>query len=178
MTGPDRDADAHEGPAAGIPADDADLAHVRSMWDQDSASAALGIEVLDVGVTTSCSHHEDQPATDGARPAQGSLGHATTRMTILDTMVNGHAIAHGGFLFTLADSTFALACNATGRPTVAASCDITYLLPCQLGDVLIATARERVSYGRSGITDVTLRRATDNAVVAEFRGHSRALRQG
>ena len=137
------------------------LAHVRRMWDEDRASAALGIEVLDLGVDTS---------------VDGPLGHARTRMTVTETMVNGHGIAHGGYLFTLADSTFALACNATGRTTVAASCDITYLLPSRLGDVLVATARERLISGRSGITDVTVCRATDNAVVAEFRGHSRALR--
>lgn len=140
---------------------DTDLTHVRRMWEQDRASATLGIELLDVGVD----HHDD-----------GDLGHAHTRMTITDTMVNGHDIAHGGYIFTLADSTFALACNATGRTTVAASCDITYLLPSRLGDVLVATARERLISGRSGITDVTVCRATDNAVVAEFRGHSRALR--
>ncbi|WP_298888539.1 hydroxyphenylacetyl-CoA thioesterase PaaI [uncultured Serinicoccus sp.] len=139
-----------------------DLTHVRRMWEQDRASAALGIELLDLDVET---------ADSGRR-----LGRARTRMTITDTMVNGHAIAHGGYVFTLADSTFALACNATGRTTVAASCDITYLLPSHLDDVLVATARERVTYGRSGITDVTVCRATDNAVVAEFRGHSRTVR--
>ena len=139
-----------------------DLTHVRRMWEQDKASAALGIELLDLDVDT----------TDSGR----RLGRARTRMTVTDTMVNGHAIAHGGYVFALADSTFALACNATGRTTVAASCDITYLLPSHLGDVLVATARERVTYGRSGITDVTVCRATDNAVVAEFRGHSRAVR--
>ncbi|WP_299519571.1 hydroxyphenylacetyl-CoA thioesterase PaaI [uncultured Serinicoccus sp.] len=139
-----------------------DLTHVRRMWEQDRASAALGIELLDLDVET----------TDSGR----HLGRARTRMTVTDTMVNGHAIAHGGYVFTLADSTFALACNATGRTTVAASCDITYLLPSHLGDVLVATARERVTYGRSGITDVTVCRATDDAVVAEFRGHSRTVR--
>ncbi|WP_202817303.1 hydroxyphenylacetyl-CoA thioesterase PaaI [Serinicoccus sp. CNJ-927] len=141
---------------------DTDLSHVHRMWDQDKASAALGIELVDVEVET----------TEGGR----RLGRARTRMRIVDTMVNGHDIAHGGYVFTLADSTFALACNATGRTTVAASCDITYLLPSRLDDVLIATATERVTYGRSGITDVTVCRATDNAVVAEFRGHSRAVR--
>ena len=139
-----------------------DLTHVRRMWEQDKASAALGIELLDLDVET----------TDSGR----RLGRARTRMTVTDIMVNGHAIAHGGYVFALADSTFALACNATGRTTVAASCDITYLLPAHLGDVLVATARERVTYGRSGITDVTVCRATDDAVVAEFRGHSRAIR--
>src|SRR5690606_35430602 len=136
------------------------LAHVRRMWEEDRASAALGIEVLDLGVDTS---------TDGP------LGHARTRMTVTETMVNGHGIAHGGYLFTLADSTFALACNATGRPTVAAGCDITFLAPVHLGEVLEASARERVTYGRSGLTDVTVRRATTGEVVAEMRGRSRSL---
>lgn len=135
-----------------------DLAYVRRMWADDQASAALGIEVLDLGVDTS-----------GAQP----LGHARTRMTVTETMVNGHGIAHGGYLFTLADSTFALACNATGRTTVAAGGDITFLAPVRLGEVLEATARERVTYGRSGLTDVTVRRASDGDVVAEMRGRSR-----
>lgn len=133
-----------------------DLRHVHRMWEQDKASAALGIELLEVGVT------------DG-------LGHARTRMTVLPTMVNGHDIAHGGYLFTFADSTFALACNASGRTTVASGGDITFVTAGRLGDVLVAEARERVSFGRSGLTDVTVRRETDGAVVAELRGRSRAL---
>lgn len=133
-----------------------DLTHVRSMWAQDGASAALGIEALDVGV-------------------EGGLGHARTRMRVIGTMVNGHDIMHGGYLFTLADSTFALACNATGRLTVASGCDITFLRAVHLGEVLVADARERVTYGRSGITDVTVARERDGQVVAEFRGRSRAL---
>lgn len=137
-----------------------DLSHVRAMWDADEASRALGIEVLDLGVDTS-----------GAAP----LGHARTRMTLTRAMVNGHDIAHGGYLFTLADSTFALACNATGSPTVAAGADITYVSPGRLGDALVAQARERVRFGRSGVTDVTVVREADGAVIAEFRGRSRTL---
>lgn len=134
----------------------ADLTHVQQMWAQDAASAALGIEVLELGV-------------DEGR------GQARTRMPVVDTMVNGHGIVHGGYLFTLADSTFALACNATGAPTVAASCDITYVAPGRLGDVLVAVAQERVRFGRSGLTDVTVCREADGAVLAEFRGRSREL---
>ncbi|QFG70070.1 hydroxyphenylacetyl-CoA thioesterase PaaI [Ornithinimicrobium pratense] len=130
------------------------------MWSADEASRALGIEVLELGIEAG-----------GPTP----LGHARTRMEVGQAMVNGHDIAHGGYLFTLADSTFALACNATGQLTVAAGADITFVAPSRLGDVLVAEARERVRYGRSGVTDVTITRESDGAVIAEFRGRSRSL---
>lgn len=133
-----------------------DLSHVRGMWAADHASRLLGIELLDVGVK------------DG-------LGFATTRMTVTHAMVNGLDIQHGGYIFTLADSTFSLACNATGHMTVASAADIVYVTSGYLGDVLIAEARERASYGRSGITDVTVTREHDGVLVAEFRGRSRSL---
>ena len=132
------------------------LGHVRAMWADDRASAGLGIECLDVA-------HD------------GRFGAATARMTVTQDMVNGHDICHGGFIFTLADSAFALACNAGGTPTVAATCDITFVTTARLGDVLVAAARERAAYGRSGITDVTVSREPDGALVAEFRGRSRSL---
>ncbi|WP_265445168.1 hydroxyphenylacetyl-CoA thioesterase PaaI [Flexivirga meconopsidis] len=132
------------------------LDHVMAMWRSDDASAALGIELLDVGVD------------DG-------LGYARTRMTLTARQVNGHNLAHGGFIFALADSTFALACNAPGRPTVASGAEINFVTPGYLGDVLVADAHERTSYGRSGITDVTVRREADGEIVAEFRGRSRSL---
>ena len=135
-----------------------DLTHVRTMWAQDRASAGLGIECREV------TH------TDG-------LGAAIASMTVTETMVNGHDICHGGFLFTLADSTFALACNAGGALTVAAACDITFVASAHLGDVLVATALERASFGRSGLTDVTVTREQDGALIAEFRGRSRAVRK-
>jgi acyl-CoA thioesterase len=147
-----------------------DLTHVRRMWDDDRASAALGIEILDLGVERT----DGTERTDGA-DGHAPRGHARTRMRVVDSMVNGHGIVHGGYIFTLADSTFALACNATGRPTVAAGCDITYVTPARLGDVLLADARERLTYGRSGLTDVTVTREDDGAVVAELRGRSRTL---
>jgi len=134
------------------------LEHVRAMWRDDRASAAHGIELLDVGV------RED------------GLGFARTRMRLSDTQVNGHDIAHGGHIFLLADSTFALACNAGGHTTVASGADISFVAAGRLGDVLLAEANERVTYGRSGITDVTVRRESDGAVIAEFRGRSRRLR--
>ncbi|GAA1148102.1 hydroxyphenylacetyl-CoA thioesterase PaaI [Ornithinicoccus hortensis] len=140
---------------------DADLTHVRTMWADDKASAHLGIECLEVGL-------EDSP--------RGPLGHARTRMPVTDTMVNGHDICHGGYIFTLADSTFALACNAGGALTVAAGADVTFVTSARHGDVLLAEARERTTYGRSGVTDVTVTRESDGAVVAEFRGRSRSIK--
>jgi acyl-CoA thioesterase len=129
-----------------------DLRHVKRMWADDQASSGLGMELLDLGVD-----------------------HARLRMTISAAMVNGHATAHGGYLFTLADSAFALAANSRGRLTVAAGADITFVVPARLGDVLVADATQKVAYGRSGLTDVTLTRESDGAVIAEFRGRSRSL---
>jgi acyl-CoA thioesterase len=122
------------------------------MLDDDLASRTLGIHLVDAGP-----------------------GHATVRMTVTDTMVNGHALAHGGYVFLLADTAFACACNSHGPVTVAAGADITFVTSAKLGDELEATAVERVTYGRSGIYDVTVTRGDE--VIAEFRGRSRTLRQ-
>lgn len=129
-----------------------DLRHAERMWADDEASRGLGIEVLDLG-----------------------LDHARVRMTINSTMVNGHGTAHGGYIFTLADSAFSLACNSRGQLTVAAGADINFVAAARLGDVLMADATQRTAYGRSGITDVTVSRESDGAVIAEFRGRSRSL---
>lgn len=135
-----------------------DLDHVHAMWRDDRASAGIGIELVDVGVR------------DG-------LGFAETTMTVSETQVNGHDIAHGGYLFTFADSTFALACNATGQFTVASGGDITFVTSARLGDELRCVATERAKFGRSGITDVTVTRVSDGALIAEFRGRSRSIPQ-
>ncbi|WUI04374.1 hydroxyphenylacetyl-CoA thioesterase PaaI [Spirillospora sp. NBC_00431] len=101
-------------------------------------------------------------------------GRSRLRMTVGDTMVNGHGIAHGGYVFLLADSAFAYACNTHDAVTVAASAEVVFVAPARTGDVLEATAVERVRYGRSGIYDVTVRRFPGGEVVAEFRGGSRS----
>jgi len=119
------------------------------MFEADRASGELGMELLDVA--------------DGA---------AIVRMTIVSSMVNGHGIAHGGYVFLLADTAFACACNSRGVVTVAAGADISFVAPVREGAVLVAVAAERVSFGRSGIYDVTVR--SGDQVVAEFRGRSRA----
>jgi len=121
------------------------------MWADDLASQSLGMEVGAV-----------------------APGRATVAMTVTEIMVNGHGIGHGGFTFLLADSAFAFACNTYNRRTVAQSCEISYLLPTQLGDVLIAEAVERSREGRDGTYDVTVR--AGDKVVAEFVGHSKEIR--
>lgn len=121
------------------------------MYEADLASRHLGITV-------------DQIAP----------GRATARMLVRDTMLNGHNICHGGYIFLLADTAFAFACNTYGPTTVAAACNIAFLAPAHLNDELIATATERHHTGRSGIYDVTIR-LPNTTVIAEFRGHSRTL---
>ena len=123
-----------------------------AMYDADLASHHLGIQIEQV-----------------------APGEATARMQVRDTMLNGHAICHGGYVFLLADTAFAFACNTYGPTTVAAACDVVFLGPAHLGDELIAEATERQRFGRSGIYDVTVR-LPDTTVIAEFRGHSRTLR--
>jgi acyl-CoA thioesterase len=124
---------------------------VTRMLDEDAASRALGIEVV---------------------AAAG--GTAIAQMQVRADMVNGHGMAHGAFVFAVADTAFACACNSHGPVTVAAAADITFVAPARLGDLLMARAEERTRFGRSGIYDVTVRRGDD--VIAEFRGTSRSLR--
>ncbi|MET9196264.1 hydroxyphenylacetyl-CoA thioesterase PaaI [Streptomyces olivaceus] len=121
------------------------------MFAADRASRGLGIELVEQGA-----------------------GSAVVRMTVTPAMVNGHRIAHGGFLFLLADTAFACACNSHGPVTVAAGADIVFVAPAREGDVLVARAEERARYGRSGIYDVSVRRGDE--VIAEFRGRSRSAR--
>jgi acyl-CoA thioesterase len=109
----------------------------------------------------------------GMELVQAGQGTAVVRMRIAMQMLNGHAIAHGGYVFMLADTAFACACNSEGPATVAVGADISFLAPVREGDVLTATASQRASYGRSGIYDVTVRRGDE--VVAEFRGRSRTI---
>ncbi|PQM24967.1 phenylacetic acid degradation protein PaaD [Streptomyces xinghaiensis] len=123
------------------------------MFAADTASQSLGIELLSAG--------------DGT---------AELAMTVTAAMVNGHGIAHGGYVFLLADTAFACACNSHGPVTVAAGADVTFVAPAREGDRLRATATERVRFGRSGVYDVTVLRGDE--VIAEFRGHSRVYPAG
>jgi acyl-CoA thioesterase len=122
-----------------------------AMWADDRASQALGMKVERV-----------------------APGEAVLSMTVRDDMTNGHGICHGGFIFTLADSTFAFACNSYDQRTVAQHCAVTFLRPGLRGQRLTAHAVERSRAGRSGIYDITVRDDLGE-VIAEFRGHSRTI---
>jgi len=104
-------------------------------------------------------------------------GQAAARMRVTADMVNGHGIAHGGYVFLLADTAFAYACNSYGPVTVARACEIAFLSPAREGDDLTATASERVRTERNGIYDISVRRASGDAL-AEMRGHSTTVRPG
>ena len=123
-----------------------------AMYADDTAIQALGIEI------------------DNVAP-----GHAEARMTVSKTMINGHDVCHGGYLFTLADTAFAYACNTYGAPTVAAAASIEFLFPARLGDELLASASEAQRGKRSGIYDVRVTRG-DGRLIALFRGRSAVLR--
>jgi acyl-CoA thioesterase len=136
--------------ASALSPDELARACADAMWKGDDASKGLGMEILAVG-----------PGT------------ATLAMMVQPHMVNGQRIAHGGFIFLLADSTFAFACNSRNARAVAAQCDITFIKSGQLGDRLIATAREISRSGRSGIYDIRV--TANDIVIAEFRGHCRTI---
>jgi acyl-CoA thioesterase len=121
------------------------------MWADDAASGGLGMELVSVGP-----------------------GRAELAMTVTERMVNGHKICHGGFIFLLADSTFAFACNTYNQRTVAQHCAISFIEAGRLGDRLTARGVEKNRRGRSGIYDITVTRQ-DGKVIAEFRGHSRTI---
>ncbi|RDI68072.1 acyl-CoA thioesterase [Nocardia pseudobrasiliensis] len=128
----------------------AGIEFARRMFDEDPASGNMGMRLIDAGA-----------------------GAAVVAMTVRADMVNGHGITHGGYVFALADTAFAVACNGYGRTAVAAGASIAFLAPTRCGDELVAEASERVRRGRSGIYDVTVRRG--EVVVAEFRGNSRDI---
>jgi acyl-CoA thioesterase len=145
-----RDREAEVNVKATLSPDDLARACAEAMWKEDDASKGLGMEIVGIGP-----------------------GHATLAMTVQPSMVNGQRIAHGGFIFTLADSAFAFACNSHNERAVAAQGNITFIQPGKLGDRLVATAREISRSGRSGIYDVRV--TVDVTVIAEFRGHSRTI---
>src|SRR5690554_1939271 len=118
---------------------------------------------------------DDRASTEllGMDVVDMSEGRAVVTMSVRGDMLNGHAIIHGGIVFTLADTAFAMACNREGTVTVSSGAEITFFAPAHEGDLLTATATLRSARGRSGIYDVEVR--NQNGLVAEFRGHSRTV---
>ncbi len=125
-----------------------------AIWAADATSRGLGIKLISI-----------EP------------GHAVLGMAVTATMVNWHSTCHGGFIYLLADTAFGYASNSRNRRMVAQHCSISYLKPAQRGDRLTAHAVERQRAGRSGIYDVAVKRE-DGTVIAEFRGHARAIDGG
>ncbi len=118
---------------------------------------------------------DDRASTEllGMTVVEMSEGHAVVTMPVREDMLNGHAIVHGGLVFTLADTAFAMACNEEGSVTVSSGAEITFYAPGHAGDTLTATAKLRSQVGRNGIYDVEVR--NDSGLIAEFRGHSRTV---
>jgi acyl-CoA thioesterase len=119
-----------------------------AMFARDSASQSLGIRIREV------------------RP-----GYARLVLIVRPEMLNGHAICHGGIVFTLADSAFAFACNSRNQNTVASGCTIDFLAPAKAGDELTAEAAERALLGRIGVYDITVTNQ-EGRTIALFRGRS------
>ena len=122
-----------------------------AMYARDHASQSLGMALLE------------------ARP-----GYARLAMRVQQSMLNGHQTCHGGFIFALADSAFAFACNSHNRVTVAAGAAIDFLAPGRLGDDLTATAEERTRSKRTGLYDVSVHNQKGECI-AMFRGRSHQL---
>jgi acyl-CoA thioesterase len=118
------------------------------MYSRDRASQALGMKIAKVGP-----------------------GHAELTMAVRADMLNGHAICHGGFIFSLADSAFAFACNSYNLSTVASGCSIDFVAPAREGDLLTAIARERSVSGRTGVYDIGVTNQRGETI-ALFRGKS------
>ncbi|MEO6985480.1 MAG: hydroxyphenylacetyl-CoA thioesterase PaaI [Paralcaligenes sp.] len=133
-----------------LPEDPQALAELSAqfMYDKDQATQGLGISLTKVGP-----------------------GRASMQMTVRPDMLNGHQTCHGGFIFALADSTFAFACNSRNQATVASGCTIDYLAPGLLGDVLTADALEASLAGRTGVYDILVTNQ-DGKRIALFRGRS------
>lgn len=123
-----------------------------AMFARDRASQALGMRIVAV-----------------------APGEATLSMRVRADMVNGHAICHGGLIFTLADSAFAFACNSYNLVTVASGCSIEFLAPAREGDELTARARERCVAGRTGVYDIEVANQRGEPI-ALFRGKSHRIK--
>ena len=135
--------------------------------ENDAAAAAALAE----RTAEAISRHDAASKLIGLRLIAVRPGYARLSMVVRADMLNGHHICHGGYLFTLADSAFAYACNSYNKNTVASACHIDFLAPAREGEVLEAECEERSLSGRTGVYDTTVRNASGKTV-ALFRGKS------
>jgi acyl-CoA thioesterase len=137
----------------------------------DSGTERAAAQVLAEAVGAAM--YARDPASQGLGMTIDAIGpgHARLSMTVRADMLNGHQTCHGGFIFTLADSAFAFACNSHNHTTVGAACSIDYLAPGREGDVLTATATEQALAGKSGVYDVKVTNQ-EQRTIALFRGKS------
>lgn len=135
------------------PLSDLDIANrcAQTMWSNDNASRDAGLQLIEV-----------------------APGRAVFSMTVESRHTNGHGICHGGYIFLLADTAFAFACNSYNQASVAQQNAITYTAPASLGDVITAIATEQSRKGRSGVYDARVTNQ-NNDLIALFRGNSRTL---
>jgi acyl-CoA thioesterase len=122
------------------------------VWEQDRVARQLGVTIEHVGAGT-----------------------ARLSLVVANSMTNCHGTCHGGHIFTLADSAFALACNSYNQRAVAQFCTIAFIAPAYVDDRLVATAKEVSRRGRSGIYDIAIANQKGEPI-AEFRGHSRTVK--
>lgn len=123
-----------------------------AMYARDTAAQSMGIKITDI-----------------------EQGHAIASMPVRADMIQGHSTCHGGMIFSLADTAFAYACNSRNQATVAAGCNIEFLKPAFLDDLLTAEARQVTQAGRSGIYDVLVSNQ-HGEIIATFRGKSAAIK--
>jgi acyl-CoA thioesterase len=123
----------------------------KAMWDRDATSQALGMKLSEI------------------RP-----GYALMTMPVREDMLNGHRTCHGGYIFMLADSAFAFACNSHNHVTVGAACTIDYVAPGREGEMLVAEAVEQALTGKTGVYDVKVSNQ-DGRLIALFRGKSHRI---
>ena len=123
-----------------------------ALWPGDRAAQGMGMDLVEIG------------------PGQARL-----RMTVREDMVNCHGICHGGYIFAVADTAFAYACNSYNQRAVASGVDINFLAPAQLGDTLTAHGHARQQGGRSGVYDIEVANQ-DGKQIALFRGRSTRIK--
>ncbi len=126
-------------------------------------------------VTATMMEHDKASNWLGMKVVESDEGRAVLSLEVKDHHLNGHYICHGGFIFTLADSAFAFACNSYNQNAVAQTNDITFVTPGKLGDILTATCEEQSRTGRSGVYDATVRNQ-NGEIIALMRGRSRTIK--